>query len=312
MGQRFATVLGNPAVIITLEEYYSVLKRMKDGPADPAQVVKEEPDDDNVTDVSAEPGVADAAPYDGEDETQDEDATTSPQEDATPGAQGEAEAPATPISTKKRRIGASLEELLTQADNLKVCPICWVHHPDFNCPRAAESEALYTALSHLLGGGVAPPADVPMVSASAATGSPVAEAGSGDMDVDTQDQPAAAETQDVTDVEIDDPEATEADEEPPTIVPGPVPKLVLSRKWLRTTCLATSQPPAKVFPFLTWIRMFLLWVSPGSRSQWTFQMFDNLRIRSLSSWSTQLRDRSTQDTLSTRKVKLIGQEAYLR
>ena len=43
MGKRFATVLGNPAVTITLEEYYFIRKKMKDGPVDPEPVVKEEP-----------------------------------------------------------------------------------------------------------------------------------------------------------------------------------------------------------------------------------------------------------------------------
>ena len=50
--------------------------------------VKEEPDDGNVTDVSAEPGVADAALYDGEEESRDDDVATSTQDDV--------EAPATP------------------------------------------------------------------------------------------------------------------------------------------------------------------------------------------------------------------------
>ena len=158
MGKRFASVLGNPAVIITLEEYYSIRKKMKDGPVDPEQVVKEESDDDNVTDVSAEPGVADAALYDGEDEVQDDDVATSTHEDAGPDARDDVKAPATPSSTKKRRIGASLEELMTQADDLKVCPVCWVHHSDFKCPRSTESETLYTTLSHLLGGEATMPA----------------------------------------------------------------------------------------------------------------------------------------------------------
>ena len=110
VGKKFATVLGNPAVTIALEEYNSLLKKMKDGPVDPGQVVKEEPDDDDVTDVSPEPGVADAALYEGKDEIQDEDTATSPQEVTNPDARGDEEAPATPVSTKKRRIGASLKE----------------------------------------------------------------------------------------------------------------------------------------------------------------------------------------------------------
>ena len=50
MGKQIAAVLSNPAVVVTLEEYYSILKKMKDGPIDPTAVIKEEIDDDNITD----------------------------------------------------------------------------------------------------------------------------------------------------------------------------------------------------------------------------------------------------------------------
>ena len=96
---------------------------MKDGPVDPTNVVKEEPDDANVTDVSAEPGVVDAVPRDSEHDVQDAEAASSPQDDAGHVEQSETEAPVTPISTKERRIGASLKELMTHADDLRVCPI---------------------------------------------------------------------------------------------------------------------------------------------------------------------------------------------
>ena len=66
MPQRLAAVLGNPAVIANWEEYYVTLKRMKDGPVDPASVVKEEPNNENIIDVSAEPGVANATSQDDE------------------------------------------------------------------------------------------------------------------------------------------------------------------------------------------------------------------------------------------------------
>ena len=155
-------VLGSPAVIANLEEYYATLKTMKDGPVDPTNVVKEEPDDANITDVSAEPGVVDAVARDSEHDVQDAEAASSPQDDAGHVEQSETEAPVTPISTKKRRIGVSLKELMTRADDLRVCPICWVHHADFTCPPSAESEALYTALTHLLEGGAAPVADSQM------------------------------------------------------------------------------------------------------------------------------------------------------
>ena len=123
MGKQIAAVLGNPAVVVTLEEYYSILKKMKGGPIDPTAVIKEEIDDDNITDVSADPGGAAAVPDDGEGGTQDDEAATSPHDEAVQGEQSETEAPATPVSTKKRRIGASLQELMTQADDLKVCPV---------------------------------------------------------------------------------------------------------------------------------------------------------------------------------------------
>ena len=226
MGKRFAAALGNPAVTITLEEYYLVRKKMKDGPVDLEKTVKEEPDDDNVTDVSAEPGVADAALYDGEEESRDDDVATSTHEDAGPDIQDDVEAPATPISTKKRRIGTSLEELMTQADDLKVCVVCWMHHSDFKCPRSTESEALYTALSHLLGGGAVLRENLPAEPAPATTSTPANEPGNKDVEMDTQgenvndaqDQSADAEKQDATDIEIDETEVMEVDNEPPTIM----------------------------------------------------------------------------------------------
>ena len=106
MAKRLAAVLGSPAVIANLEEYYAALKRMKDGPVDPTDVMKEEPDDANITDVSAEPGVVDVAPCDSERDAQDDEAASPPQDDAGHGEQSETAAPVTPISTKKRRIGA--------------------------------------------------------------------------------------------------------------------------------------------------------------------------------------------------------------
>ena len=110
MAKRLAAVLGSPAVIANLEEYYATLKRMKDGPVDPTNVVKEEPEDANITDVSAEPGVVDAAPRDSEHDVQNAEAASSTQDDAGHGEQSETEAPVTPISTKKRRIAWSITQ----------------------------------------------------------------------------------------------------------------------------------------------------------------------------------------------------------
>ena len=232
MAKRLAAVLGSPAVIANLEEYYATLKRMKDGPLDPTNVVKEEPDDANITGVSAEPGVVDAVPHDSEHDVQDAEAESSPQDDAGHVEQSETEAPVTPISTKKRRIGASLKELMTHADDLRVCPICWVHHADFNCPRSAESEALCTALAHLLEGGAAPVADSQMDPTSTNISSGMAEAGDVDMGVDaqagdsddTQRQPTDADLQDVTDVEVEEAATDDAGDEPPTVLPEAKPR----------------------------------------------------------------------------------------
>ena len=96
MAKRLAAVLGSPAVIANLEEYYAALKRMKDGPVDPTDVMKEEPDDANITDVSAEPGVVDVAPCDSERDAQDDEVASPPQDDAGHGEQSETEAPVTP------------------------------------------------------------------------------------------------------------------------------------------------------------------------------------------------------------------------
>ena len=227
MAKRLAAVLGSPAVIANLEEYYAALKRMKDGPVDPPIVVKQEPDDANIIDVSAEPGVVDAVPHDSEHVAQDVEAASASQDDAEHVEQSETEPPVAPISTKKRRIGASLRELMTRADDLRVCPICWVHHADYICPRSAESEALYTTLTHMLEGGAVPVADSQMDPTSANTISGTAEAGDVDMGVDAQvgdiddaqHQPTDADPQDVTDVEVEEAATDDAGDEPPTVLP---------------------------------------------------------------------------------------------
>ena len=131
---------------------------------------------------------------------------------------------------------------MTKADDLKVCPVCWVHHADFNCPRAAESEALRTALAHLLEGGAVPIADSSEGQTTTNVGPVVTETGGADMDVDTQgedigdteERPAVADPQDYTDVEIDDSDMPKTDEEPPTIAPKLKPR-AKSRPIQKTT-----------------------------------------------------------------------------
>ena len=283
MAKRLAAVLGSPAVIANLEEYYAALKRMKDGPVDPADVVKEEPDDANITDVSAEPGVA---PCDSERDAQDEEVENPSQGDAGHGEQSETEAPVTPISTKQRRIGASLRELMTQADDLRVCPICWVHHADYVCPRPVENEALYTTLTHLLEGGAAPTADLPMdpISTNISTG--MAETGDVDMDVDAQagdigdvqQQSAATDPQDVTDVEVEEAATDDAGDEPPTVLPEAKPRAKARpiRKLTSNKMSSDESADDKSVRFLVERRkMFLLWVSPGSWSRWIYQIFNS-------------------------------------
>ena len=100
MGKASATVLGTPTVIITMEEYYAVLKKMKDGPIEPTQIVKDEPEGD-VTDFSAEIGVVDANLAEEDETAREEVATASPQTEAEQDAPGETRAPETPVSTKK-------------------------------------------------------------------------------------------------------------------------------------------------------------------------------------------------------------------
>ena len=183
MGKVLAAVLGTPTVIITMEECYAVLKKVRDGPIEPTQIVKDEPEDE-VTDVSADIGVVEANLVEEDDPTRDGTSPAATQTEAEQDAPDEARAPGAPISTKKRRIGAMLEELMTQADNIKVCPVCWISHPTHSCPRAVESEALYTTLSHMHSGGAPPPTNVPVVSSSTVpAGSEMAERGE-DMEVD--------------------------------------------------------------------------------------------------------------------------------
>ena len=121
---------------------------------------------------------------------------------------------------------------MTQADDLRVCPICWVHHADFTCPRSAESEALYTTLTHLLEGGAAPAADSQMDPTSTNISSGMAEAGDVDMGVDAQagniddiqHQSTDADPQDVTDVEVEEAATDDAGDEPPTVLPEAKPR----------------------------------------------------------------------------------------
>ena len=145
MSKAFAKVLAIPAVIITMEEYYAIVKKMRQGPEELARIVKDEPEED-ITDISAEPGVVDAAPSDENEPTREEAAIASPQTEEEQNASGEEEAPDTPVSAKKRRIGTTLEELLTQADNLKVCPVCWSQRLVDACPRAPQRARRYIQL----------------------------------------------------------------------------------------------------------------------------------------------------------------------
>ena len=64
MSLAFASVLGLPAVVITMEEYYAVIKRVRQGPPEAMDPVKIEPEDD-VTDIYAKPGVAQVNASDG-------------------------------------------------------------------------------------------------------------------------------------------------------------------------------------------------------------------------------------------------------
>ena len=52
MSKAFAKVLGIPAVIITMEEYYAIVKKMRQGPEELTRIVKDEPEED-ITDISA-------------------------------------------------------------------------------------------------------------------------------------------------------------------------------------------------------------------------------------------------------------------
>ena len=198
-----------------MEEYYAVLKKMKDGPIEPTQIVKDEPEGD-VTDFSAEIGVVDANLAEEDETAREEVATASPQTEAEQDAPGETRAPETPVSTKKRRIGALLE-------------------------------ALYTTLSHMHAGGASPPTDVPAESSAAIAAEPEMATSGGDMDVDAteeninnvQTQPDAAEPQATTDVEMEGPDATEERDEPPTILPEETPQLE-ARPIKKTTSDKTS------------------------------------------------------------------------
>ena len=154
-----------------------------------------------------------------------------PQDDAELVEHSEIEAPVTPIFTKKRRIGASLRELMTQADDLRVCPVCWVRHADYICPRAAESEALYTTLTHMLEGGAAPVVDSQMSPDPANVISGTAEVGDVDMGVDSQigdgedaQHPKGADPQNVTDVEFEEAATDDAGDDTPTVSPETVPR----------------------------------------------------------------------------------------
>ena len=117
--------------------------------------------------LSAEIGVVDANLAEEDVTAREEVATASPQTEAEQDAVGETRAPETPVSTKKRRIGALLEDLMMQADALKVCPVCWIQHCVDSCPRTAECKALYTTLPHMHAGGAPPPTDVPAESSPA-------------------------------------------------------------------------------------------------------------------------------------------------
>ena len=142
IAKGFSMVMSSPAIVIN----YDDLKLMKHGAPDVSHAVKMEVgEEEDVEKPVTEPN-KDVEPMDVEH-------GDSPDADDQPATGSELlEQDATDIETianKKRRIGKMLGELLVSADQQKVCPVCWTHHPDFNWPRSAEQTALVRALMHL-------------------------------------------------------------------------------------------------------------------------------------------------------------------
>ena len=58
-----------------------------------------------------------------------------------------------PAASKKRKAADALGEVLDMADSFRVCPICWVPHPEAECPRRSESQTLIQTYLHMQHGG---------------------------------------------------------------------------------------------------------------------------------------------------------------
>ena len=123
---------------------------MKTGPPDVNLAIKMEVDEEEDFKQPVAESTEDVEPVDVEPEnapsTVDQPATGS----ETPGPNvSDIEF----IANKKRRIGEMLGEIIVAADALRVCPACWVRHPDLVCPRNVEQTALIRAFMHLQRGG---------------------------------------------------------------------------------------------------------------------------------------------------------------
>ena len=201
---------------------------MKHGPPDVSHAVKMEVDEEeDVEQPVAEPN-EDVEPMEIEPEDApgagDQPATGSelPEQDATD---------IETIANKKRRIGKMLGELIVSPDQQKVCPVCWIKHPDFNCPRSAEQTALIRALMHLERGGETSDEQYRQDQAFAPE----------------EQAQASGEQRDVTDTEVasdQDQPTEEPAVEPPTIFPGLVPPQQPQQKERPAPKQKDAVPPA--------------------------------------------------------------------
>ena len=137
------------------------------------------------------------------------------------------------------------------ADSLKVCPSCWVGHPDGICPCSKEGEALIKTFLHTQGGGAPLTEDVPE-----------GGEGSGDVVMDFGDAPHDRAGTDM-----------EAGRARSTVFPGVIPqhKSAPSCSVQGSKGVPLDQLRQVTFPALVVATLHLLWVRPGSQSQASLQ-----------------------------------------
>ena len=287
MGRSFPMVLGVPAIVIALEDYNLTLKIMKTGPVNALKEVKmegEKNEDDAQPAEVVPPMSAKEVPVEDQGDSVmedtsmvDDDATKAPDDMADASLPSETEAD--PVATKKRQAAEALGEVLGLADSMKVCPICWVDHPNKICPRLKESEELIQTLLYANWGE-----------------SPIEVEAKDDAEPDDVVKDAEETVQGDGNIEMTTDQDADLSANLIGIDQQPFQLSSPSRSHGQLPCFKSpgmfrEQPRQVTFPTVAAVTSLLLWVRPRSQSRTRSQTCKISRTRCLNSWSILSQDK---------------------